>query len=38
LEDFEVFREKLENAAKVPADTGRSKRVQGVLFGVLTKG
>jgi hypothetical protein len=38
LEDFEVFREKLENAAKVPVDTGGSKRVQGVLSGVLTKG
>jgi hypothetical protein len=27
----------LENAAKVPADTGGSKRSQGVLSGVLTK-
>jgi hypothetical protein len=32
-----VFRENLENAAKVPADTGESKRSQGVLSGVLTK-
>jgi hypothetical protein len=29
LGEFEVFRENLENAAKVPADTGRSKGVQG---------
>jgi hypothetical protein len=28
--DFEVFRENSENAAKVPADTGGSKGVQGV--------
>jgi hypothetical protein len=37
LGEFEVFRENLENAAKVPADTGGSIRSQGVLSGVLTK-
>jgi hypothetical protein len=37
LGDFKVFRGNLENAAKVPADTGGSKRSQGVLCGVLTK-
>jgi hypothetical protein len=30
LGEFEVFRENLENAAKVPADTGGSKGVPGV--------
>jgi hypothetical protein len=29
LGEFEVFTENLENAAKVPADTGGSKGVQG---------
>jgi hypothetical protein len=33
LEDCEVFRENSKNAAKVPADTGGSKRVQGVWLG-----
>jgi hypothetical protein len=37
LGEFEVFRENLENAAKVPADAGGSIRSQGVLSGVLTK-
>jgi hypothetical protein len=37
LGEFEVFRGNLENAAKVPADTGGSKRSQGVLSEVLTK-
>jgi hypothetical protein len=37
LGEFEVFRENLENTAKVPAATGESKGVQGVLSGVLTK-
>jgi hypothetical protein len=37
LGEFEVFRRKLENAAKVPADTGGSTRVKGFLSGVLTK-
>jgi hypothetical protein len=37
LGEFEVFRENLENAAKVPADTGGSTRSQGFLSGVLTK-
>jgi hypothetical protein len=32
-----VFRENLENTAKVLADTGGSLRSQGVLSGVLTK-
>jgi hypothetical protein len=30
LGEFEVFRENFENVAKVLADTGRSKGVQGV--------
>jgi hypothetical protein len=30
LGEFEVFRENLENAAKVPTDTGGSKGIQGV--------
>jgi hypothetical protein len=30
LGEFEMFRENSENAAKVPADTSGSKRVQGV--------
>jgi hypothetical protein len=30
LGEFGVFRENLENVAKVPADTGGSKGVQGV--------
>jgi hypothetical protein len=29
LGEFEVFRENLENVAKVPADTGGSKGVEG---------
>jgi hypothetical protein len=37
LGEFEVFRENLENAAKVPADMGGSIRSQGFLNGVLTK-
>jgi hypothetical protein len=32
-----VFRENLENATKVPVDTGGSIRSQGFLSGVLTK-
>jgi hypothetical protein len=34
LGEFEVFRENLENAAKVPADTGGPIRSQGVLTRV----
>jgi hypothetical protein len=37
LGEFEVFRENLENAAKVPADKDGSTRSQGFLSGVLTK-
>jgi hypothetical protein len=37
LGEFEVFREKLENASKVLADMGGSTRSQGFLSGVLTK-
>jgi hypothetical protein len=37
LGEFEVFRENLENAAKVPADMGGSIRSQGFLSEVLTK-
>jgi hypothetical protein len=37
LGEFEVFRENLENAAKVLADTGGYKGVKGFLSGVLTK-
>jgi hypothetical protein len=37
LGEFEVFRENLENAAKVPADIDGSTRSQGFLSGVLTK-
>jgi hypothetical protein len=37
LGEFEVFRENLENAAKVPADMGGSIRSQWFLSGVLTK-
>jgi hypothetical protein len=36
LGEFEVFRENLENAAKVLADTGGSKGVQGLTW-VLTQ-
>jgi hypothetical protein len=35
--EFVVFRENLENAAKVPADMGGSTRSQGFLSRVLTK-
>jgi hypothetical protein len=35
--EFEVFRENLENATKVPADIDGSTRRQGFLSGVLTK-
>jgi hypothetical protein len=37
LGEFEVFRGNLENAAKVPTDTGGSKGVKGVLSGVLIR-
>jgi hypothetical protein len=37
LGEFEVFRENLENAAKVPANMDGSARSQGFLSGVLTK-
>jgi hypothetical protein len=37
LGEFEMFRENLENAAKIPADTGGSEGVTGFLSGVLTK-
>jgi hypothetical protein len=37
LGEFEVFRENLENAAKVPADIDGSTRSQGFLSGILTK-
>jgi hypothetical protein len=37
LGDFKVFRRNLENAAKVPADTGGSKGVKGFFLGVLTR-
>jgi hypothetical protein len=37
LGEFEVFRENLENAAKVPADMEGSTKSQGLLSGVLTK-
>jgi hypothetical protein len=37
LGELEVFRENLENAAKVPADIDGSTRIQGFLSGVLTK-
>jgi hypothetical protein len=37
LGEFEVFRENLENAAKVPADMDGSTRSQGFLSRVLTK-
>jgi hypothetical protein len=36
-EKFEVFREILENAAKVLSGIGGSKGVKGFLSGVLTK-
>jgi hypothetical protein len=37
LVEFEVFRENLENTAKVPADIDGSTMSQGFLSGVLTK-
>jgi hypothetical protein len=37
LGEFEVFRENLNNAAKVPADMDGSTRSQGFLSEVLTK-
>jgi hypothetical protein len=37
LVEFEVFRENLENVAKIPADMGGSTRSQGFLSGILTK-
>jgi hypothetical protein len=37
LGEFEVFRENLENEAKVPADIGVQKEPRGFLSGVLTK-
>jgi hypothetical protein len=37
LGEFEVFRENLENAAKVPGDIGGQKEPRGFLSGVLTK-
>jgi hypothetical protein len=37
LGEFEMFRENLENAAKVPADMDGSTRSQRFLSGVLTK-
>jgi hypothetical protein len=37
LGEFEVFRENLENAAKVPTDIDGSTRSQGFLSGILTK-
>jgi hypothetical protein len=37
LGEFEVFRENLENVAKVPAVMDGSTRSQGFLSGVLTK-
>jgi hypothetical protein len=37
LGEFVVFRENLENAAKVPADIDGSTRRQGFLSEVLTK-
>jgi hypothetical protein len=37
LGEFEVFRENLENAAKIPADMDGSTRSQGFLSGVSTK-
>jgi hypothetical protein len=37
LGEFEVFKENLENAAKVSADIGGQKEPRGVLSGVLTK-
>jgi hypothetical protein len=37
LGEFEVFRETLENATKVPADIDGSTRSQRFLSGVLTK-
>jgi hypothetical protein len=37
LGEFEVFRENLENAAKVPADIDGSTRSQGFFSRVLTK-
>jgi hypothetical protein len=37
LGEFEVFRENLENEAKVPADMDGSTRSQGFLSEVLTK-
>jgi hypothetical protein len=37
LGQFEVFRENLENAAKVRADIGGQKEPRGFFSGVLTK-
>jgi hypothetical protein len=37
LGEFEVFRENLENATKVPVDIDGSTRSQGFMSGVLTK-